>query len=216
LLEAAERDSTEESSSSSDDDGGGILDYLAVAQVAANDLVDSTTKIARATASVGERIRRRTAETDEITAEFRKITNVGGSRDRPQLMERAREAIDGAAEDLDQFVAEMSPNVELYRRANRSFFRAHAARVRLGGSVQPTECKSLAQLMDTINTSRASVLKFQSTISAIPALTRKLRQAQKRAAAIVGEVVAEMSISLDEAQALFEQMGCRALADEIS
>lgn len=216
LLAAAQRDNTQDPSSSGDDDDGGILDYLAAAQAAANDLVDSTTKIASATAGVGERITKRTAATDEITDELNRLRNVGGSRDRSHLLVRATETIDGAADDLDQFVAEMTPNVELYRRANRSFFRAHAARIRLGSTVGPTECKSLAQLMDTINKSRASVLKFQSTISAMPSMTRKLRQAQKRAAAIVGEVVAEMSISLDEAQALFEQMGCRAPADETS
>ncbi len=50
-------------------------------------------------------------------------------------------------------------------------------------------------------------MAFQASISHVPALTGRFKRSRKRAAAILGELVAEMSFSIQEARSLLEEMG---------
>ncbi len=66
---------------------------------------------------------------------------------------------------------------------------------------------ALAKLIPVIHESREQVMGFQTSISRVPALTGRFKRSRRRAAAILGELVAEMSFSIQEVTALLEEMG---------
>jgi hypothetical protein len=55
--------------------------------------------------------------------------------------------------------------------------------------------------------SREKVMGFQSSVSGLPALTGRFRRSRRRAAAALGELVAEMSFTISEASTIVKDMG---------
>ncbi len=133
------------------------------------------------------------------------------SKTRRQSHRQVRSTVDHAASNLDEFVASMTPNVERYRTFNRAMFESLGQAFRAGkeaGAPESVENRqALASLLETIQVSQEHAMNFQASVSRIPALTGKFKRSRKRAAAVLGELVAEMSFSLHEAHSLLEEMG---------
>jgi hypothetical protein len=189
----------------------GVLEYMAAFHEASEALVGVMNAITRETERVGEQIRARSAETDEITAQLEKEKAVGGNRAQQRFLAQARETVDRAAGNLEDFASAMSPRVEEFKVQNRAMFdnmrHAFHAGAELGPRDSTEDREALNKLIPSIHQSREHVMAFQASISRVPALTGRFKRSRKRAAAILGEVVAEMSFSIQEATALLDEMG---------
>ncbi len=194
-----------------EDDELGVLEYVAAFQDASDAMVAVMTAISQETERVGDEMRARSAETDLINAELEKQKAIGGSRAQQQFVGQARATVDRAAGNLDDFTTAMTPNVEQFKVQNRAFFdnlrRAFQAGAELGPRDAAEDREALAKLIPVIHQSREHVMAFQASISRVPALTGRFKRSRKRAAAILSEMVAEMSFSIQEATALLEQIG---------
>ena len=60
------------------------------------------------------------------------------------------------------------------------------------------------RLMSELKSAQDSTARFQASIESIPVLTGKFKRARRRAAAILGELIAEMSLTADEARQTLE------------
>lgn len=203
--------SPETSEGERDGDELGVLEYMAAFHEASNAIVEVMTAITEETQRVGEEIRARSAETDLVREELEKQKGIGGSRAHQQFVGQARATIDRAAENLEEFVSGMTPNVERYKIHNRALFdnmrHAFHGSAELGPRDNTEDRRALAKLIPVIHESREHVMGFQTSISRVPALTGRFKRSRKRSAAILGELVAEMSFSIQEAKALLGEMG---------
>jgi hypothetical protein len=194
-----------------EDDELGILEYMTAFHDAAEAMVVVMNAISQETERVGTEIRARSAETDLISEELEKQKNVGGSRAQQQFVSRIRITVDRAAGNLDDFTAAMAPNVKEFQVQHRALFdnmrQAFQAGAELGPRDDASDRQALAKLIPVIHESREHVMAFQASISRVPALTGKFKRSRKRAAAILGEMVAEMSSLIRDATAILDEMG---------
>ena len=204
-------DSVEISECEGDEDELGVLEYMAAFHEASNALFEVMAAISQATQRVGEEIGARAAESDLMSEELEKHKGIGGSRVQQQFLGQARASVDRAAANLEEFVIGMKPNVEQYKIHNHAFFdnmkRAFHASAELGPRDNIEDREALTKLIPVIHESREHLMGFQASIGRVPALTGRFKRSRKRAAAILGELVAEMSFSIQEAGVLLEEMG---------
>lgn len=194
-----------------EDDELGVLEYVAAFHDASDALVAVMSAISQETERVGDEIRARSTETDLVNAELEKQKAIGGSRAQQQFVGQARATVDRAAGNLDDFTTAMTPNVEQFKIHNRAFFDNMRSAFQAGAELGPRDGaedrEALAKLIPVVHQSREHVMAFQASISRVPALTGRFKRSRKRAAAILGEMVAEMSFSIQEATTLLEQIG---------
>ncbi|HXG54889.1 MAG TPA: hypothetical protein VNJ03_05870 [Vicinamibacterales bacterium] len=194
-----------------EEDELGVLDYMAAFHDASEALSEVMKAIAEETERVGDEIRSRAAETDAINERLKEVKALGGSRRQQEFLAQARANVDRAAGNLDDFTAAMTPNVERFRVQNRAVFENMRLAFRTGsefGTRDTSEDRAaLAGLIPIVHASRESAMGFQASISRVPALTGHFKRSRKRAAAILGEMIAEMSVSIQEARSLLDEMG---------
>jgi len=200
-----------------DEDELGVLDYVAGFHEASGAIVEAMSRISEATIRVGEEIQSRAAETNVVTEELEKQKGIGGSRAQQTLLAKARATVDRTAANLDEFVTGMTPNIEEYKIHNRALFdnmrRAFHASTELAQPDNTENRRALAELIPAIHQSQEHIMALQSSLSRVPALTGRFKRSRKRAAAVLGELVAGMSFSIEEARALLEEMGGGPAAD---
>lgn len=194
-----------------EDDSAGFLEYVVAFHEAAEGVAVAMNALTEETKRVGDETSARSAEIDQIRQQLDAQKNIGGSRSQQQLVADTKASIDRAAENLDDFVKAIVPRIEQYRTHSRALFenyrQAYVTSPDLGTRDTSGDRTALVTLIDAIESSRQHVISFQSTVSELPALTSRFKRSRKRTAAMLGELVAEMSFTVDEAKGLLEQLG---------
>lgn len=195
-----------------DDPEFGFLEYVEGFHGAVAQLTETLGRFAENTTKMNERIRARTAETESLRQEHERVKHIGGSRAQQEYVLKAKDAVDGAAADLNEYADAMTVELERFRSASRAMFE-NLRLVLVSGeefesdSTRSTENRhALAQLIEVMETGRQGVANFQTTIRKTPALTGRYKRARKRAASMLGELIAEVSIFIDEAKEVLAQM----------
>jgi hypothetical protein len=65
--------------------------------------------------------------------------------------------------------------------------------------------KGLQDLVGILTAGRDQVTNFQASVSGLPPLTARLRKARKRTSATLGELVAQLQFSIQEARRILAQ-----------
>ena len=189
----------------------GLLEYVAAFNEAVESISEIMTALGAATERIGEKMSARTAEINELQADFEQHKNVGGSRAQQQFIGKNRAIVDQAAEDLDEFVRAMAPRVAEYTTQNRALFenyrRAFVVPNEFGERDTRHDRRALARLISSTTESREKVMGFQASVGGLPGLTGKFKRSRRRASAVLGEMIAEMSFAVDEASAVLKDMG---------
>jgi hypothetical protein len=191
-----------------DDLDFGLLEYMAAFHAAAERLDEALAEIVSCTERIGERMRSRTSETTALQQEIEQGKRIGGSRAHQDYLRKAREVVDGAASDLDEFVSTMSPAVDAYRSAAREMFENLRRAIDEGAQLatEPPEAeqnrRSLEVLIRAMETGRDGTVAFHGSVRQIPALTGKFKRSRQHAAAILGNLIAELTLGIDEAKEL--------------
>jgi hypothetical protein len=189
----------------------GVLEYMEAFNDAVENISEIMTALGVATEHIGEKMSTRSEEIDALREDFEQHKNVGGSRTQQQFISKNRAIVDQAAEDLDEFVRAMAPRVAEYTTQNRSLFENYRR-----AFVEPNEFadrdtsddrRALAKLIASTTESREKVMGFQASVGGLPGLTGKFKRSRRRASAVLGEVIAEMSFAVDEASSVLEDMG---------
>lgn len=192
------------------DEDAGFLEYVLAFHEAAEGVSLAMNALTAETKKVGEETTARSAEIDEINRQLEAKKNVGGSRSQQQLVADTKTSIDRAATNLDDFVKAAVPNIEQYRTHSRALFesyrQAHLAAPTPGSRDTSGDRDALVGLITAIESSREHVISFQSSVSGLPALTSRFKRSRRRTAAMLGELVAEMSFTVEEAKSLLSQV----------
>ena len=208
--ETGATDAFVDSSDNGDWEDLGLLDYVASFNEETSAMNLTMARISENTARVGDEMRARTAESEVLQSRHKEVKHVGGSREQQEYVANVRGIVDSAAHNLNDFVQAMIPSVEEYRTHSRAMFsnlrnglQAHSE---LGNPTDENIPQALEDLICTLTSTQDSTASFQASIDSVPALTGKFKRAKRKAAAILGEFIAEISLTADEARKTLEMV----------
>lgn len=208
--ETGAADALVDSSDDGDEKDLGLLDYMAGFHEETTATNQTLEQISKNTARIGQEMHERTAEIDALQKQHEEGQYVGGSRAQQELVCNARRVVDLAAQNLGDFVQAMVPSVEEYRTHSRAMFthlrNALHAQSELGNAPDEDSQQALETLISSVKSAQDSTTRFQDTIDSVPALSGKFKRAKKRAATILGKLIAEMSLTMDEAQKTLDSL----------
>ncbi len=197
-----------DSSDNGDGEDLGLLDYAASFHEETSAMNLTLGRISEDMTRIGDEMRARTAETDVLQSRHKEVKHVGGSRAQQEFVADARVIVDLAAQNLGAFVQAMAPSVEKYRTHSRAMFshlrnvlQAHSE---LGSPTDEDIQQTLENLISDVTSAQDGTASFQASLESVPALTGKFKRAKRRAAAILGEFIAEMSLTADEVRKTLE------------
>ena len=104
------------------DSADGLLDYMAAFHEETSAVSGTLRQFVEGTERIGEEIKTRAAEINELHKQHEKVRHLGGSREQQEFVANARATVNQAAQNLDDFVHDMAPNVNEYRKRNRAMF----------------------------------------------------------------------------------------------
>ena len=208
--ETGATDAFVDSSDNGDGEDLGLLDYVASFHEETSAMNLTLERISENTTRVGDEMRARTADTECLLSRHKEVKHVGGSREQQEYVANARGIVDSAAQHLSDFVQAMTPSVEEYRTHSRAVFsnlrNGLQANSELGNPTAENIQQGLEDLISHMTSAQDSTASFQASIDSVPALTGKFKRAKRRAAAILGELIAEISLTADEAQKTLEMV----------
>ena len=190
------------------EDDLGLLDYVAsfIEETSAMNL--TLERMAEHTTRVGDEMQARTAETESLLSRHKEVKHVGGSREQQDYVANVRGIVDSAAQNLSAFVQAMIPSVEEYRTHSQAMFtnlrNGLQAQSELGNPTDENIPQTLEALISNMASAQDSTASFQASIDSVPALTGKFKRAKRKAAAVLGELTAEISLTADEVQKTLE------------
>jgi len=76
----------------------------------------------------------------------------------------------------------------------------------LGSPNSEGQSAGLENLISTLKGTRDHIDAFQSTIARTPPMTAKYRRAARQTARVLGEFIAELSVSIDEAERILNDL----------
>jgi hypothetical protein len=185
----------------------GYLEYVEKFQQSVQALVEAFTGMQQHTTQMTERIRARTAQTQALQNEKGQLKGVRGSREQQAFVTRTRKIVDEAANDLDEYARGMTETLGQYRTHSRAMLNNFRAAFETGRDFWDEDTRkengeALNQLVAIMKGTLERIAEFQTTLRGIGDLTGKFRRARNRAAGILGELIAEITFSIEEANRL--------------
>ena len=199
-----------DSSDDGDEEDLGLLDYVASFNEESSALTQTMERISENTTRIGDEIQARTAETVALQSRHEEVKHVGGSKAQQEFVVNAQGVVNLAAQNLGDFVQAMTQSVEEYRTHSRAMF-SHFHNVlqtssELGNAPDEDIQQTLEELISGLESAQDGITGFQASLDSAPALTGKFRRAKRRAAAILGELIAEVSLTRGEARKTLETL----------
>ena len=192
------------------DSADGLLDYMAAFHEETSAVSGTLGQFVEGTERIGEELKTRAAEIKELNKQHEKVRHLGGSREQQEFVANARETVNQAAQNLDGFVHDMAPNVNEYRKRNRAIFanlsNGLQAGAELGNPADEEGAVALEGLISGLEAARNGTAGFQASIDGMPVLTGRFKRAKRRAAAMLGELIAEIALTTDEARGVLKEM----------
>ena len=193
----------------------GLLDHVENLSSVTRTMVATFERMSEHIALVGSKFAERTKEIEDVKQSQAKTRTADGAAQQRNVS-RYKAIVDGAADDIMDFVGNLAQDVNAYRVDNRvmlSELRALlAVRQELNfdkdnSSNNEKELASLVTLIGTMRTVKGQVGGFQKAMQEAPALTGKFKKARRRGVSMIGELIAEISFSIDETEAIVKGFG---------
>lgn len=188
-----------------DDDELGLLELFEEFERSTQAATAILGRISEHTTTLGQQFEQRTAEVNKLMEKQRQVEQVGGSRTKQEYFAQAKDIVNHSATDLEQYAADMGTDLQRFKVENRSMFET----LRRGIAVQQEfdasaarlgeDQKGLEGLVHALTSNRDTVTSLQASVARMPALTGRLRKARKRVSSTLGELIAEVQFSIEEA-----------------
>lgn len=169
----------------------GLFDFLETAFDKGAEFEEVMARMTSATVEIGERIRRRTAQIEEV----------GEVRDRQSFMQ-AKAAVLGAATDLNMFTKRVENETPLFASSYSDLVESYTEMLQvLRESPQiedeePVTNESIQQIsgmLEAIRESSGAVVGFQATLKEWPPISGNLNRAKRRAIEALSGLIDEFS-----------------------
>ena len=177
-------------STATESDELGLFDFLDLVDEHFGALNEITSRITAETESIGEKMQRRTAEIQTITA-----------RAQGQLSRHdARSLIEKPAADMMQFVARMRVEIPLFRDTLRKGADAAAQAVLISAALDSTETspasdarQKLVEFRDSLVNAHDGIESFKNSVQALPRMTSVLNAAKRETAIVLQDQLDSMA-----------------------
>ena len=185
-----------------------LLDYVERFHKEIEAMTRTLEQMSKTTNSIGSELGVRTKEVIALQEKYEETKHIGGGRAQQEFATNNRRVVDLSARNLDDFAKDMGPLVDEYRRHGQAVFfyfgRLLRASSKLGNEQSHENHRALELLISNLESARASTSHFQDSVNSIPALTGKFKRAKRNTAAILGELIANMLLTTDEARQTLE------------
>lgn len=183
----------------------GYFDLIEEFYAAVNSLTSVMTDMAEYTKQIGEQLNVHTESANRLLEKYGNKTKVGGSRESQKYLSEAKDVVNSAARDLDSYTKKMIPHVSALKTdIGMMLNRFHDAYSFTDKQFEMTEeqkskdVEGLREFIATMESVVGQITVFQVTITNLPALTIQFNKARKHAAAILGALIAEIKIAIDQ------------------
>lgn len=189
-----------------DDEAFGLLETTQELGRASSDLVVVLERITNHNETLSKSIHNRTVETNALTELAQAPSDK--AMGHPELVSLARNIADQAAADVEGFAATMAADVQIFAEVSERLLhyvgRAQVIKKEFAVSAEQLDedDRELQQLINSIAASQVAIMDLQATIARLPALTGKVRKARRRAAVVLGEMVAALQLTQERGREL--------------
>lgn len=190
----------------------GFLELFEEYERAARAVVQVMERISEHTVRVGALSERRTAELTLLLEEQQKVERLGGSRAQQDHVAKGKEILNQSADDLAHFAADIDADVQEFKAENRAMFRsltraiAEQRELDMPSERLNEDRATLERLVANTSSTIEHVTNFQQSIARTPPLTSNLKRARRRASAAVGELIAELQLSIEGARQAIQML----------
>ncbi len=212
LAEAAPSTKSDVSSEEESDEELGLLEVMEELQRAVASLTDTVARIGEHTVRIGARFGDRTEESSRLTEQQAQLEHIGGSRAKQEYLAKARELVNQAAVDLEQYADDMNADLLRFRADIRAMLLSMRRAIALQREFEASPDQlndnrtALRTLVDTMTTSRTEITVFQASVARMPPLTGRFKRARKKATAMLGELIAEIQFSIEEGNTILVEL----------
>ena len=212
LAEAAPRAKSDVSREEEIDEELGLLEVMEELQRAVASLTDTVARIGEHTVRIGAQFRDRTEETSRLTEQQAQLEHIGGSRAKQEYLAKARELVNQAAVDLEQYADDMNADLLGFRADIRAMLLSMRRAIALQREFEASPDQlndhrtALRTLVETMTTSRTEITVFQASVARMPPLTGRFKRARKKATAMLGELIAEIQFSIEEGNTILVEL----------
>ena len=169
--------------------------------------------MAKYTTQIGEQFTAHTDAANELMEKYGNKPKVGGSREAQKYLSKAKDVIDGVANALDSYTTKMTPNISALKTdlsvmltRFRDAYKFAKEQLETPEEQKQQDIAALTKFVETMDSVVDQITGFQETLRNIPALTTKFKKAQRHAAAVLGELIAEIKISIDQGNDIITQI----------
>ena len=192
-----------------DEDGLGLLDHVENLHSVTKAMTVTFESMSKHIKLVGEKISKRAKEIEEVQQSQAKARTADGATQQLDVA-RLKNIINGAADDVMEFVGDLAQDVDAYRVDNRVMLSELRGMLEVrrefnsGKDNDYEDLKTFRNLIETMKTVKGQVGGFQKSIQEAPALTGKFKNARRRGVSMLGELIAEISFSIDETKDIID------------
>jgi len=190
----------------------GYFDLLEEFYSIVESMISKFGKMLTYTIQIGNQFRIHTKSINELMDKYGNKQNIGGSRVAQGYLSSAKELVDSSAQDLEVYTTNMKPLVSIIKidlsSISNHFRNVYFAEERLGKSNEQKikDVAALNYFYENMKNVVEQMTSFQRTISILPALTTKFNKAKRHATSMLGELIAEMKIAIDQGSSILSQI----------
>lgn len=192
----------------------GYFDLMKEFYTAVESMTSSLGNMTEYTVHIGEQFNVHTESANNLMEKYGDKPKIGGSRDAQKYLTKAKEVVDNAGSDLETYTGKMRPQIsalktdlqvmlnrfrDVYIFANEKFETSEEQKQKDAGA--------LHEFIETMVTLVGKIMIFQESITNLPALTTKFNKARKHATTVLGELIAEIKITIDQGNNILKQIG---------
>ena len=191
----------------------GYFDLIEEFYKAVDSMTSKMGEMAKYTTQIGEQFTAHTDAANELMEKYGNKPKVGGSREAQKYLSKAKDVIDGVANALDSYTTKMTPNISALKTdlsvmltRFRDAYKFAKEQLETPEEQKQQDIAALTKFVETMDSVVDQITGFQETLRNIPALTTKFKKAQRHAAAVLGELIAEIKISIDQGNDIITQI----------
>jgi hypothetical protein len=184
----------------------GFFDLMEEFYASVTSLTSIMIEMAEYTKQIGEQLNKHTESANRLMEKYGNKVIVGGSRESQKYLSEAKAVVNSAASDLDSYTKRVSPNIAALKTdLGVILSRFRDVYIFTDGEFKRTEeqkkedAEAFREFTETMKTVVGQITAFQVSITNLPALTGQLNKARKHTAAILGALIAEIKIAIDQA-----------------
>ncbi len=193
----------------------GYIDLIEEFNTATESITFSFGKMSEYILDIGDKFHIHTESFNKLEKKYRNKPKTGGRiNNKLKYIAEVKKIVNNSASDLESYTAKMRPQIstlkiylpvtlnrfcDVYIFANENF--------EMSDEQKRKDTESLLEVIVNMETVVGQIISFQESIANLPAFTAQFNKARKHAATLLGELIAEIKIAIDQGNDILKQIG---------